>query len=243
MIVLNTQYNVLYPRLSDIRRRVVEYEDILSSEFLPYEILPIPDNAPSDIPRVTITTKHGHSMLQMSLTGAAFQTAYDDEFNKCWNTCHDYLTKRTTQVFDIISYISSEQIHMQGFTAQIILDNLEGDPVNFLHKNISVIDGQNQLWDLGCHATIVKDNKYFVSVQISNARIADAPLSPFTASVHDSDYKNHLLIAIEVTNRKLFNKNHDYNSPREAAAELLALLSDIVTNQLNDFLETGVFAL
>ena len=54
VIILNTQYNILYTRLSDIIRRVVSCEDLLLGDFLPYQILPIPDEAPPNIPRIVM---------------------------------------------------------------------------------------------------------------------------------------------------------------------------------------------
>jgi hypothetical protein len=229
--------------LSEIRKRVVACEDaLLSGGFLAYEILPIPDNAPPDIPRVTISTKHGHSMLQISLTGATFQTAYDNNFNTNWSSCYKYLERRVEQVYDAIKHISPEQISTQGFVAQIIMDNLCDDPIALLRNKISIVDYKSTLWDLGGYATIVKQDKYYVTLQLANARMIAASYPTVMASAH-SDYHNCLIINVEVNDRKLSNDNYRYDSKKETANELLILLSDIITSQLNDFPIKGVFSL
>ncbi|MCL1863494.1 MAG: hypothetical protein FWF78_08005 [Defluviitaleaceae bacterium] len=238
MVVLNTQYNLMYPRLSDIRRRIVAYEDALKGEFLQYQILPIPDDAPPEIPRVTITTKHGHSMLQLSLSGAVFQTAYDDAYNKSWEKCHDYLEKRMEQIYDIVKHISPERIYTQGITAQIIVNIPDTNPVEFLTKGVPIIDKNQDIWDFGCYATVISQNKYFATVQISNARIAHIPLS-----AENYEHKNYLLFNIEANDRKMFNQDSNNDSGKETTKDLLSLMKEIVTVRIDAFISGGVFKL
>jgi len=242
MVILNTHYNILSPHVTDIRKRVVAYEDTLQRDFLPYEILPIPDNAPPDIPRITMETKGRHSMLQISLSGASFQTAYDEQYNQSWDMCREYLEHRASQVYDIMSHVTNGHISTQGFIAQIIINNLQSDPVAMLQKNIAIAGENCTPWDIGGHVTVVKQDKYYINVRVENARLASLQSSP-VAQGTESGQTHCLLLTIEVNDRKLSNENNDYISQKSAAHESMRILHDVIANQVNAFVSKGVFML
>ena len=240
--MLSTQYSILYHRLAEIRRKVVSCEGMLREEFLPYHILPIPDDAPPEIPRVAMKTQFEHSVLQISLTGATLQTMYDDAYCKDWVLCRSYLKHRAQLTYSVIQRLMPKKVHMQGFVAQIILDEIDSDPVVFLRKNIQSLSDSASVRDIGYSACIVHRDRFFVNAHISNARIASESV-PFGSPVRDADCTNQVLFNVEVNDNYSFNETPDYSSTEDTTDELLSVLSGIIESSLVKFVDTGVFEL
>ena len=242
MKILSTQYNILYSRISNLRKIILGYEDMLLDEFTHCQVIPIPDEAPPEIPRVTTTTKSGYSTLQISLTGTVFHTIYDNNFNEDWDKCHNYLNKKSKFIYGVMNCLGPEQMYTQGFAVQILLEGLKTDPVEVLKKGISLINTKYFFHDLGFNAALVKQDKYYINIQLSNARITQMPVTTKTP-VHENDFINCLILNIEVNDRKQFNENNKYKSSKEVVDELLKVLTEIIKNGFDAFIETGVLEL
>ncbi|HIX84990.1 MAG TPA: hypothetical protein H9979_10730, partial [Candidatus Megamonas gallistercoris] len=91
MIIKETNLNLIYPKISDYRKKFVASEDILNDNFQPPIILPIMDEIPENIPRIVLKSKNNHSTLSIGLSVASFTTMYDDTFSNDWKKCKDYL--------------------------------------------------------------------------------------------------------------------------------------------------------
>jgi len=152
MIILNSTYTLLYPRLEHLRRKIVENEDMLLNDFMPYEIHPVPDNAPPEIPRITMKTKNEYSLLLISLTGAAIQTFYDDNYNRDWGKCKAYFDNKTKQTFNVIHQLLPKRVETQSIKVQILMDVIN-EPVLFLREKITTFDPTMDIRDIGCNAT------------------------------------------------------------------------------------------
>ena len=236
--VLNTQFSILFPKIINIKRNIMEREETLLKEFMPCQIFPIPDDAPMELPRVSVFTKNNHSNLSISMSGCTLNTQYDDNFNRDWPKCEHYLKGKSSLIYDVIEGLSPDSIYFQGFVAQILWDKTEGDPMYFLKDKITKLDIKGHFHDLSCKFTLIKDDKYFVNLSLIGIKAAD-PAIMGIAPVPDAMCQNKLLINIDINDRRRFNEEPGYNSTKETTRELLSVLSTVIRDKLGLLLTEG----
>lgn len=60
MIIRQTNMNLVYPRISEYRKKFLNLEDVLENHFMPSTILPIPEQVQDEVPRIIVQSKNGH---------------------------------------------------------------------------------------------------------------------------------------------------------------------------------------
>ena len=110
MIIQQTNLNLVYPRITEYRKKFANSEDILERYFMPSTVLPIPEQVQDEVPRIIAQTKNGHSMLNIALSVASFTTNYNGEFVSDWNKCKEYLEQRCSDIYKIIDEIDEIEI-------------------------------------------------------------------------------------------------------------------------------------
>lgn len=91
MIIQNSAVNIMFSRCENIKKQYILNEEILKERFNEASILPIPDEAPSEIPRVIVKTKGEHSQLSIAPEAVNFQTVYSDDYTQNWELCEEYI--------------------------------------------------------------------------------------------------------------------------------------------------------
>ena len=74
MIVQNSAVNIMFTRCENIKKQYILNEEVLKEKFNEANILPIPDDAPTEIPRILVKTKGEHSQLSIAPEATNFQT-------------------------------------------------------------------------------------------------------------------------------------------------------------------------
>lgn len=82
MIIQGTSITVTYKKIEGIKKVYYNNEEILKAFFNEATVLPIPDDAPFEIPRILIKTKNEHAQLNISPIAATFEVHYDAGFER-----------------------------------------------------------------------------------------------------------------------------------------------------------------
>ena len=136
MIVRQTNLNLVYPKITEYRKKIVLNEDVLSEHFMPPMILPVPEQMQDEVSRVLVQTKNGHSVLNIALSVASFATNYDGDFVNNWTKCRDYLNARCTSVYDITSKLTDGKIIFTGLITDIEIDDCKQKGVERLKSSL-----------------------------------------------------------------------------------------------------------
>ncbi len=244
MIIQNTNFNIFYPKILNLRRKIVDYEDKLSVFFLPVNILPIPDDAPEEIPRITMSTINGHSSMNLSLTGAAFTTNYDEKFNNSWEKCLGYLNDRIGKVYDILDILKQEKFLFAGLLTQIFMDEISSNPVDLINDRILKLNSKTKPFDVDCKITFVYDDNYYININVSNVRLFEGLIpNGISTSGILQEKANIVGVTIDINDRYGFNYNKGYTSDYTKVQRILEITTDIINNKLNKLIMEGVFEL
>lgn len=244
MIIKNTNFCIIYPKIQSLRRKIVESEDKLSSFFLPSNILPIPDDAPEEIPRISMATKNGHSTLNLSLTASSLVTNYDKEFSNSWEKCEVYLKERVNNVYNILDTLKQDKFLFNGLSTQILFDDIQGDPVTMIKEKLLNLKTNANPYDLSCKITFIYESNYYINVTFENIRLYEGLLSSANASISSLEEKAHLMsITLDVNDRYSYNYNNDYSSDYSKVIKIFDITTDIINNKLGKLISEGVFEL
>jgi len=244
MIIQNTNFNIIYPRIQNLRRKIVEFEEKLSVYFLPSNILPIPDDAPEEIPRISMTTKNGHSILNLSLTGASLTTNYDEVFRNSWKNCAEYLNDRVNNVYNILDTLKQERFLFNGLSTQILFDDTHDDPVSMIKERLLNLKTNANPYDLSCKVTFIYENNYYINITFENVRLYEGLITSLNSSLSSLEERAHVMgITLDVNDRYGFNYSKSYSSDYSKVQRIFNITTDIINNKLGKLISEGVFEL
>ena len=63
MKIRTGSFNIVFPNVLDMRENLFNLEKVFSNFMSPFNLMPIPNEAPPEFPRITATSKNGHSQL------------------------------------------------------------------------------------------------------------------------------------------------------------------------------------
>ena len=98
MLIQGTSISVTYKKIEGIKKAYYNNEEILKNYFNEATVLPVPDDAPVEIPRIIIKTLHEHAQLNISPVAATFEIHYNAGFEKNWELCAQYIAERMEKV-------------------------------------------------------------------------------------------------------------------------------------------------
>lgn len=124
MLIRGTSITVMYKRIEGIKKFYYNHEDILRDYFSEATALPIPDDAPMEIPRIITKTLHEHAQLNISPIAATFQINYNDGFESNWGLCSGYIQNRMTKVFDFLNLLTDNHYEYIGLVSDVIYDEI-----------------------------------------------------------------------------------------------------------------------
>ena len=136
MIIQQTNLNLVYPRITEYRKKFANSEDILERYFMPSTVLPIPEQVQDEVPRIIAQTKNGHSMLNIALSVASFTTNYNGEFVSDWNKCKEYLEQRCSDIYKIIDSMTENNNIFVGLITNVEIDDLSETGLEVLKKSL-----------------------------------------------------------------------------------------------------------
>ncbi len=243
MIIQNTKYVIHYPKICNLRRKAIEIEECLKDFFpLGANILPIPEEAPADLPRLNFVSRYGHSMLNISLVNAQLLTSYDDKFNKSWDQCFDYLDKRIKAINNLIRERLESEFLFSGLTTEVLFDEFSDvDPIKTFKNKFIKCESSQIPFELGFKATFEKDKCYFINFNFANVRIYEnVNALTMPPSLFESIEKHHWLgVMIDINDKFGFNYTKNYRSSYEKTSEILKITNDFISGKLLGIIKEG----
>lgn len=236
MKVLQTSLNIVYPKIDSFRKKFVNSEEKLKKSFLQTTLLPVPDEAAPEIPRVIANTPGSHSMLNMGLTVAAFNTNYDNDFVSNWDKCVAYVKRHTDVINSFISELTDTREYVGHITNIDIEDATDG--VDRLKKILFDNARYGDAAELSCKFTYIVDETYYVNITVANKEKYNAEVINNRVYLNETTAKL-LSVLIDVNDRYAASRNRDYVSDQAAIDRIFELTTDFINNKLSTFIESG----
>lgn len=230
-------YNLFYPKIEDIRREFLSIEEQLKEHFvLPFNLLPLPNDAPVEIPRITAKSKHNHSELQMSLVNTKLLVSFDENYSTDIEKCLNYLKERIYKVTDVLSKFSDGKFLFSGITTNIIFE--KDNPINLLTEHFSKLNSNIEPYNVSNKYTYLKDNIYFINITIENLRKYQNVLTNnLSYKPTIKELSHNLLLTLDLNDKYAYNHNNDYFTNEESIHKLLAFTEKFLKEKAVDIVE------
>ncbi len=243
MLIQGTSITVTYKKIEGIKKVYYNNEDILKEYFNAATVLPIPDEAPFEIPRILIKTRNEHAQLSISPIAATFEVHYDAGFERDWKACSDYITNRMTKVFEFLNILTGNTYEYIGLVSNIIYDEVEQEGTRKISENLLNTKKIKNLYDINIRYTFVEDENLFVNIMLQNARLfKNGVIATEAGALNAKDQVAELIGAIiDINDRYSFNTNPNYTSNGSMLNKLIESMGNIINNKLTTLIEKGEY--
>lgn len=244
MIIQSARFNIVFPRVNNIRKKAFEIEDRLTPHYSPVTLIPVPDDAPELIPRIQTTSRSGHSNIEISLTSAQVVVNYDDDFNGDWKKCFEYLKTRAGLMSHSLFPYLQEGVLFSGVTVESVVSDV---PAIDLIKNQFLNYRSNlQPHDLEYKLAYVLNQENYINLGFRNSRTFEGMLPANTGMIDFSTFKeksNVLAITVDINDRHAFNSDSNYRSDSNSTDQLFSILESLFDGKIQKMIQEGVIDL
>lgn len=242
MIIQDSTITIKFARVENLKRLYFKNEDALREAFNEATVLPIPDDAPSEIPRIILKSKNEYTQLNISSDTISMQTVYDESYRKNWTLCEKYINDKIKYLFDFADSLTNGNYNYVGIVISIIEDEINKNATEILTSNLLSKKSQTSPYDLNIKYTFLEENAYFVNIAIQNVRVfsgdTDASVS---GALSDANLRAHTIGAtVDVNDRYRFNNVNDYKSGKESLIKVLSLTTKSI-EKLGPLIKEGVY--
>ncbi|MED1202570.1 hypothetical protein [Heyndrickxia acidicola] len=244
MKIQTTSFNTFFPKFENLRYKLFDFEEKLQNYFIkPFNTIPVPDQAPAEIPRIHANSHHGHSELNVSLDRLSFVTNYDERFSE-WKQHHTYLSERIFPMTSIIKDLVNNQFLYSGLTTDILVEEVAEEPIKHIFNKFLNFQTNSNPYDCNLKLTYVLKDKYYLNLTISNIRWYSGSGNPELAlPAYLEEAGRGIILNLDINDRYAYNYKKGYTSKSEEVDEILDITSDIIENKVNDIVLNGVIDL
>lgn len=242
-IFMQSTYVISFLPITNIRRRVMELEDIFEARYSQAQLFPIPDNFDADVPRIVFTSKHGYSQVNISQASIILQANYDDNYNLHPEKIKDYLDERVGLLFSAVKTIGTKVLFSgvsntirlnTKYDNKAVIDYIQNKYINS-HTTMNNNATGNDIVEAQFRLASVVDNQFFNVVTISNFRSWNAltrPASPIIRFPTKNVTNQGIEINHDFNDRFSYNEDESYFSSAKTAKKLLILAFDSLAKML-----------
>lgn len=242
MIIQNTNVAITFPKVENIKSKYLDNKNFLKERFNEANILPIPDDAPIEIPRILIKSKGEHSQVSISPNVINLQTIYSNNYTNDWEICEKYIDDRINDIFDFADEITGAEYCFIGVVTNLIINEAEENAHKRLYENLFNKAAPKNLEDLIVRYTYNEENKYYVNITLQSAKIYNNvnnnKFGQFTA---DKSERHSINIEIDINDRYSYNENVGYISNRQHYSAIMDLTTKVIKEKLNNLVERGEY--
>lgn len=239
MLVDSLSFNLFIPKINNIRGSIERFEDALKEDFAtPFTILPIPDDAPEEIPRIIAKSRNGHSELSISLINANLKINYDNNFNRSYEMCFEYIKGKIDILLDVFSEIVDDKYIFAGMLGRIIVDNIT-EPIEFLESKFCNINANIKPYNFSEKITYILDDIYFLNFNIYNLRTYEGIVSEQSMKPDVNQTSHNIAIDIDINDKYGYNHNKTYVSSRKSIENIIEIAKRNIIMNINNILNEG----
>lgn len=246
MKIRSCSYNIFFPAFKNLRELFFEFEKELTDFMSPFELLPIPNDAPVEIPRIRAFSKSGHSSLLMTAQNAVitvnFDAEYWDNIDKCFNYIENKKNSLIAAYDSILLPKSRMNIFFSGLTSQIEFDesDIGTDPVSFINNNFVKIKSKQQLEDIFIKFTHIFNESFYINMEIQNIRFFSGTQFGSLMSVAGMRQQSHTIyVNLDVNDRYSYNLHPGYVTDKDKIKRIFTLSKRVVSRKLRNIVMEG----
>lgn len=235
MKIDNIGFNLYMPKIDNLRLKSQEIEKKLIEYFEPFSILPIPEDAPEEIPRMIAKSYKHHSELVISLINVQLNINFDDKFG--FDESFDYAKTRVDAIVDIFSEFSQGNFIFAGVTARVIIE--EEEPIDFLEKNFLNVKSSIRPYNMSEKIAYLLEDKYFLNFNIYNLRTFEGVFLGNKIKPEVKETSHVLAVEVDMNDKYGFNHNEDHTCKKETIQYTLDKIKNYTRINIEKMLSGG----
>lgn len=238
-------FTIHFPQNNQIRESLFKLERHFSDFQAPFTLVPLPSDAPMDIPRIIAVSKHGHSQLMFCGNNAQLTTRFAENYSADVKKCVEYIRSKCEDIVSSLSIINgNSKFYFSGISMAIMLDKEDGicDPTAYISENFLKCKSSLPTDEAQFRLALTIQDKYYANIMVQNSRLfSNGPNE--RGSYADSEVvKDTLQVILDINDRYAFNKIRDYVSTQQEVNYIASLIEKFATEHVTSFIETGVIS-
>lgn len=246
MVIQSCTFTIHFPQNPKIREHLFQLEEQLMDFQKPFTLVPIPADAPVDIPRIVATTPHGHSQVIFCGNSAQVVTKFDGDYVKNVEQSVEYIRQKCNRILEVLPLIdeSNDEIpkfYFSGLSTTLELNAEDGveSPVSYISEKFLRSKIDSPIDEVQFRYALVTKEKFYVNVMVQNSRtfigLPDERGSLAGLRVKDET----LQVVLDINDRYAFNHEVGYRSSKETVSEITKITEEFMTKKLIHFIQTS----
>lgn len=246
MRIADCTFSLIFQPIPEIRRSVFDIEDRLDGYVKPFQVYPIPDEAPFELPRISTTTESGHSTLTIAAQNAQVQTIFDDNYSSDFGKSLNYSKEKAVNLQGAFSNMSGFAIEYAGLSAQLVVpsDEFGAHPVDFIKDKYLTVDSNLALSDAAAKLVYNVEEDYYLNLEVRKAIFSD-PVSinvgpdGIAITTKVTPHEDQLVVVVDFNNRLAFNNGRRLGCNSGTIEVLYQKVLDFASCGIEAFLKDG----
>ena len=243
MLIQGTSISVTYKKIDGIKRVYYNNDNLLKDYFNEATVLPVPDDAPVEIPRIIIKTLHEHAQLNISPVASTFEVHFNEGFERNWEACVVYIRERMEKVFEFLNILTNNNYEYIGVVTNMIFDEVSSNGTQKIASTLLNSRKISNIYDVNIKYTFVEKNSLFVNIMLQNARLFKTGIILDKAGELriENQTAESIGAIIDINDRYEFNNDSGYKSDSSKLDVLLSTMSNVINNKLYSLIEKGEY--
>ncbi len=244
MFIQRTTVSVIYKKIEGIKKVYSQNESFLKQYFNEALVLPVPDIAPVEIPRIIVTTLNDHGKLTISPIATTFEVSYDKGFEKDWNVCSEYISDRMEKIFEFLNKLTNNKYEYIGLISNVIYDEVKVDGCEKIVKNLLNAKNIPNIYDINLKYTFVENDNLFDNIMLHNYRNFNKDISlDLVAGALNSKFQvgESIEAIIDINDRYGFNNCSEYESNDTKFKFLIDCMGNVINNKISSLIENAIY--
>jgi len=245
MLVQSCAFNVFFPPNSKIREHLFDLEKHFQDFQQPFSLIPLPPNAPFELPRIMATSQHGHSQMTISGNSAQIAAKYDGDYINNIQKCVGYISDKSKSIISALSILEETvdvpHFYYSGISINLLFDESDGvdNAVDYIAKKFIKSSTNLQMDEIQFRMALVVENAYYVNVVVQNNRSFLGQPDERGSFAELTELKNSIQVMLDINDRYAFNKTKSYYSSERTLERIAYLVDQFASRYMVEFIRTG----
>ena len=236
-----------FNRYNEIKNIYETLGQELSEYFPAFTMNNLPANLDPIIPRITATSKSGHSIFNMSNINIQLTTQYDDNFNENFDSCIEYIKVRAKKIYNILN---ENNINVLYSAVLVNLNKDEQNPIDSIQTNLLSSNIDNSiLSEVGMRVSMQVEDKFYRIVTVNNSKdySLQRQISPGKfeiimplISLRDAKMEEeYVSVNYELNDKYSFDTEENYKCNASTFDRMFDIVDNDIKINIEQFLSTG----
>ena len=247
MLIQSCAFNVFFPPNRSIRDHFFDFEKHFVGFQKPFTLVPLPPDAPVEMPRIIAVSSHGHSQLLICGNNAQLNTKFDSEFNQDTKKCIEYVREKSSGIIDSLAIFdrnleNGARFYYSGMTMVILFDEQDGihDPANYISQKFFNSFANLPTQEVQFRLAFKVEEKYYINIMMQNNRNFAGSADERGSFAGMKLESENLLVTLDINDKYAFNTYNGYFSSVDSVNHIAEIMGTFSLEPLAHFVKEAV---